>query len=232
MLNQKIFFKHHLGMGDAIVHNGMVRKYLKDHPATQIFIPSKFHNLKNVIYMYRDCPSISVLGFSGDKGMENYLKVAKFDKIISTHYSDNNPFDYDKYCDDLFYHIVEMSPAVKKTHFFVQRDSHIEAKVYDELVGSKGIIDYIFIHEKEGSSITINRDKLLPKLPIVIAESKYGIFELLKVIEMAKSVDLVSSCFLSLMTCKKYNERVFAHMYCDRQNLASYIIQQNIEVYL
>jgi len=28
MSNQKIFFKHHLGMGDAIVHNGMVRKYL------------------------------------------------------------------------------------------------------------------------------------------------------------------------------------------------------------
>jgi len=232
MLNQKIFFKHHLGMGDAIVHNGMVRKYLQEHPGIQIFIPSKIHNLKNVIYMYRDCPSISVLGFSDDGIMEQYLKITQFDKIISTHYSDNNPFDYDTYCDDLFYRIIQMSPAVKKTHFFVQRDSEIEAKVYDELVGSKGIIDYIFIHEKEESSILLNRDKLLPKLPIVIADSKYGIFELLKVIEMAKRVDLVSSSFLSLMTCKKYNERVFAHMYCDRQNLASYIIQQNIEVFL
>jgi hypothetical protein len=48
MLNQKIFFKHHLGMGDAIVHNGMVRKYLQDHPATQIFIPSKFENTEDM----------------------------------------------------------------------------------------------------------------------------------------------------------------------------------------
>ena len=66
-------------------------------------------------------------------------------------------------------------------------------------------------------------------LPIITADSKYGIFELLKVIEMAKSVNIISSSFLSLMMCKKYNENVIAHMYCDRQFISPYVNKHNIK---
>jgi hypothetical protein len=102
--------------------------------------------------------------------------------------------------------------------------------VFDELITSKGITDYLFLHEKPESGIIINRDKLDVNIPIITADPKYGIFELLKVIELAKSVNIISSSFLSLMMCKKYNQNVVAHMYCDRPYIAPYIKQQNIEV--
>ena len=38
MSNNKIFIKHHLGLGDCIVHNGMVRKFLNDYPDYEIWI--------------------------------------------------------------------------------------------------------------------------------------------------------------------------------------------------
>jgi len=69
-------------------------------------------------------------------------------------------------------------------------------------------------------------------LPIITADPKYGMFELLKVIENAKSVNIISSSFLSLMMCKKFNQNVVAHMYCDRPYISPYIKKHDIKVLL
>ena len=90
----------------------------------------------------------------------------------------------------------------------------------------------MFVHEKKDNQILIDRNKIGTDLPVVVAEPEYGIFELLKVIENAKSVHVVSSCFLSLFMCKKYNENFFAHMYCDRAFITPYIQQHEINVIL
>lgn len=39
MSTKKLFVKQHLGLGDNIVHNGMVRKISEDHPEYDIYIP-------------------------------------------------------------------------------------------------------------------------------------------------------------------------------------------------
>jgi hypothetical protein len=227
----KILVKHHLGMGDGIVHNGMIRKITEENPHSLIFTAAKPVNFKNTEYMFRDNPRIKVISVEGDGDLHHLEQTNKFDKVISSHFGDgNNPFDYEIYFDDAFYKKVGMDPKIKNEYFYVERDVELENKVFDELITSKGITEYIFVHEKKKLGVVINRDKLEPNLPIVTADVKYGIFQLLKVIEMAKSVNLISSSFLSLMTCKKYNQNTFAHMYCDRIELSPYIQQQNIVV--
>ena len=72
----------------------------------------------------------------------------------------------------------------------------------------------------------------LKLIRLFILDTKYGIFELLKVIEMAKSVNIISSSFLSLMMCKEYNKNVVAHMYCDRPHLSPYIKKHDIKILL
>jgi hypothetical protein len=226
----KIFVKHHLGMGDNIVHNGMIRKIAEDNPNSQVFTAAKHHNFKNTEYMFRDNPRIVVVSVDGDGEMHQLIRTQHFDKVISSHFCDGNPYHYETYFDNAFYMLVGMDPKIKTEYFYLERDIELENKVFEELITSKGITDYLFVHEKPESNIIINRDKLDANIPIITADPKYGIFELLKVIELAKSVNIISSSFLSLMMCKKYNQNVVAHMYCDRPYIAPYIKQQNIEV--
>ena len=230
--NNRIFVKHHLGMGDNIVHNGMIRKIAEDNPNSHVFTAAKHHNFKNTKYMFRDNPRIVVISVADDGEMYQLIRTQQFDRVISSHFSDGNPYHYETYFDDAFYKLVGMDPKIKNDYFYLERDVEIENRVFDELITSKGITDYLFVHEKPESNIIINRDKLEPNLPIITADPKYGMFELLKVIEMAKSVNLISSSFVSLMMCKKYNKNVIAHMYCDRPFIGPYIKKHDIEVLL
>ena len=229
MGDSKIFVKHHLGMGDNIVHNGMVRKISQDNPNSVIYVAAKKHNFKNVEFMYRDNPRIKVIDVNDDNDMYTQISNGNFDKVISSHFADGNPYLYNQYFDDAFYKTVNMDPSIKITHFYVERDLEIENRVFDELVTNKGITDYVFVHDKSDSDISINKNRIEEDLPIIKADTKYGIFELLKVIENAKSVNIISSSFLSLMLCKKYNENIVAHMYCDRGYITPYIKQHNIK---
>ena len=133
------------------------------------------------------------------------------------------------YFDDAFYMLVGMDPKIIQDYVHIERDYELEEKVYNELIVSKGIHDYHFVHEKNEENIRINRELLKPDYPIITAEPQYEMFSLLKVIENAKSVNIISSSFLSLMMCKKYNENVIAHMYCDRQFISPYVNKHNIK---
>lgn len=219
-------------MGDNIVHNGMIRKIAEDYPDHQIFTGSKPHNFENVKYMYRDDNNISVISCIDDGDLHNHVNFNNYDKVISTHFGDGCKYNYDIYFDDSFYLSADIDTEVKTKYFKLNRDEEIENKVYKELIEDRGITDYIFLHEKPQQRVLIDRDKLNSNLPIIFADTKYGIFELLKVIENAKSVHIISSSFLSLMMCKQYNKNTYAHMYCDRTHISPYIEKCGIKVIL
>lgn len=228
----KIFIKHHLGMGDNVVHNGMIRKISESYSDAEIFVASKHHNFNNVKYMFRDNPKINVLSVEGDGEMHDLVNKQNFDKIISSHFCNGTPYPYEKYFDDAFYMLVGMDPIIKTEYFYIDRDLVLENKIYKELISDRGIVDYVFVHEKPEQNIIINRNLLEKNLPVITAEPKYGMFELLTVIEKAKSVNIISSSFLSLMMCKKYNPKTIAHMYCDRPYISQYIKKHDIDVIL
>lgn len=219
-------------MGDNIVHNGMIRKIAKENPDCEIFTGSKDYYFDNVKYMYRDVPNINVISVVEDSGLQHHLRTNKYDQIISTHFGDRMPYQYERYFDNAFYMMVGVDPKVKIDYFHLERDADLEDKIYKKLITDKGFQDYVFVHEKKENRVLIDRSKIGTDLPVVVAEPEYGIFELLKVIENAKSVHVVSSCFLSLFMCKNYNKNFFAHMYCDRAHITPYIQQHGINVIL
>jgi hypothetical protein len=231
MLN-KIYIQHHLGLGDNIVHNGLIRKISFDNPNSDIYIPIKYHNYNNISFMFSDNNRIKINKVNDDFDVLNDIKNNNYDKVISTFLVGDFTIPYDKYFDDAFYIKANIDPSVKKEFFHIERDLKREEEVYNELITNKNINDYIFLHEKMDMNISIDRNKIRNDLPIVYAEKKYGIFELLTVMERAKECHLVSSSFLSLMLCNKYNENIYAHMYADRGELSEYIKKNNIEVIL
>jgi hypothetical protein len=231
MLN-KIYIQHHLGLGDNIVHNGMVRKICEDFKDYHINVPSKPNNYDNVCFMYRDITNVNVIIVNNDFEMNQHITHTQYDKIISSYLIDQNKYSYSKYYDDAFYLLAGYDPKIKTSHFYIERDIDEENRVFKELILDNNINDYIFIHEKKEEGIIIDRNKINNDLPIVYADKKYKTFSLLKVIESAKECHIISSSFLSLMMCYKYNENIYAHMYSDRTELTEYIKNNNIKVIL
>lgn len=230
MSTKKLFVKQHLGLGDNIVHNGMVRKISEDHPEYDIYIPAKLHNIDNVRFMYRDNQNIKVVEINNDTEMDTYILTNRFDKIISSFLIGQKTFNYSKDFDDAFYLMSGYDPKIKHDYFYLERDINEENRVYQELIDDNNISDYIFLHEKKDENITIDRDKINNDLPIIYADKKYKTFSLLKVIENAKECHIISSSFLSLLMCYKINNNVFAHMYSDRSELSDYVNKNGIKI--
>lgn len=228
---KKIFVKHHLGLGDCIIHNGMVRKIGEDNPDCEIYCASKPHNYKNIKFMFKDNSKINVLELDDDD-VNKHLSQNNYDKVISSHFDSGTLYPYETYGDDAFYLKAGFDPLIKNSYFYVERDYKREDDLYNKLTNEIGSKDYIFIHEKPEQDIVIDREKINLKLPIILAKPEYDFFDLLKIIENAKEVHVISSCFLSFFMAKKINPKTYAHMYCDRDYLSEMIRNNHIDVIL
>lgn len=223
---KKIFVKTHLGLGDNIVCNGMMRKLSEDYHGYEVHCASKTHNFENVKFMYRDNPNIHV-HMLDDMEVESHLMGNFYEQVFNCSASYD---EYILYGDDIFYKKIGMDPLVRKNKFYLDRDYNKEMLLYNKIIDEIGSEDFIFIHEKKDENILVNKNKINSNLPIVYAEKHYGIFELLTLIEKAKQVHIISSSFLSFFMTKKYNENTFAHMYADRKELINIVRKNNIEV--
>ena len=65
------YIYHHLGFGDHIICNGLVRHFKEIHGKVRVF--SKHHNFENVKYMYRDDKDIEVIGVAGDGEVNEFI---------------------------------------------------------------------------------------------------------------------------------------------------------------
>jgi hypothetical protein len=228
----KIFVRHHLGMGDHIAHNGLIRKVSEDYPNHNIYISSKEHNYENVKFMFRDNLKVNVLQMN-DHETNVHLESVKYDKIIDCSFSRGGSWlAYVNYGDDIFYKIGNYDPKIRKTHFFIQRDYDREIKLYEQIINDLGTEDYLFLHEKPNENILIDRKKINSNLPFFLAKKEYKFFDLLTTIEKAKEVHIISSSFLSYFMIQKLNDKTFAHMYADRNELSDFVKNNQIEIIL
>lgn len=75
---EEIYIYHHLGLGDHIICNSIVRNFCDSYDTVYLFV--KPHNYKNVEFMYRDLTNITLIkGY--DNFCENYIKRKNYIKI-------------------------------------------------------------------------------------------------------------------------------------------------------
>src|SRR5688572_13478577 len=58
-----LFIRPHLGLGDALILNALVRHFAERQPVT---FPCKTHNLPSVSFQFRDNPNIEVFPVADD----------------------------------------------------------------------------------------------------------------------------------------------------------------------
>lgn len=211
---------HHLGMGDMIVHNGLVRHiYKRDYRKYQtIYLLCYKHNAANVRRMYDDLKKFALLEIENEYQIGNGIDSFIGDKE-DFHLDQEGYTLYDQIGDDAFFLNKNYDKSLRK-QFKISRDSNIENEVYNNLIN--GVGEYIFIHDDAERGYKIPDDKL-PPFPRVRIPKSVALFDTLKIIENAKECHVISSAFVCLLqSMPSLNKNVTVHTSVRNPHLKNY----------
>ena len=204
-----VYIYHHLGLGDHIIANGMVRTIAKKYDKTFLFC--KPHNFKNVSFMYRDLSNLKIIAMD-DFGVQSFMTInpdenyiiaghSPFVKILN---SQNNKLRID----EIFYQLAGVPIENRWKEFYVERDLKREKEVFKEL-GLKEDQKFAFVHDDSKRRITKN----LPSMKIIRPDNpEYSLFNFLYTIENAEEIHCINSsfyCLINSIGIKK--ENMFLH---------------------
>ena len=194
---------HHLGLGDHIICNGLVRHIKKVEDEVYVFC--KPHNAKNIEYMYRDDSNIKVLSIGEDIDVNNYIKNNKISNdVIIVGFHNLYKSNYETF-DVAFYNSIDIPFSVRFHNFYVERDLELEQNIIKEL--NPNDEKYVFTHN-------VDITKVRNDLKIIENPTNYNIFNLISLIENAEEVHLMESSIKCLINSYKMEKpKFFYHNY-------------------
>lgn len=221
--DRPLFIRPHLGCGDALILNGLVRHFAANRP---VIFPAKHHNVDSVRFQFRDNPNIQVMPVTDDAEADRYaaqeqdvLRLGMFGK----------DFTFDRW-DECMYRQAGVPFDVRWSGFAYERE--LSTEFYPPLMGevttSKSA--YYFLHEDAKRNFVI-RDDLLPSMMGVEAERTPGtIFDYRMIIENATEIHVIDSVFLSLVeSIPTKAKRLVLHLYA-RPDAKPPTLRKNWEV--
>lgn len=202
------YIYHHLGLGDHIICNGLVRNIVKKGGDYSLFVYR--HNMESVKFMYRDLDNLSFIdtyddGFILEFIKSNNVSEDDFIRISLTGWSREITWDQNFY----FQHGVDFKERWDSFH--VVRDEIREKKLYDLLNPEDE--DFILIHNKGSDEIDrIDYFFIDDKFKKIYVESiTENIFDYLLLIERAKEIHCIQSSFHHLVDSFDLNSNLFFH---------------------
>ena len=184
---------HHLGLGDAIMLNGMVRHFAEKDDVC-IFIQKQHED--SVRFMYRDLTNIKIKLLNSTDAQEMWSQVEGQILPLATYKLPNQHWDFAtrgtlsemvNWAHSIYIQ-ADIPPKYMYSKFKVVRDRDSEIKYEHN--------DYVFIHDDVSRGMKIDtshtntyrvtRDRL---------DSNSNIFDYLTVIENASEVHCMDSCY-------------------------------------
>ena len=213
MLNSIYIFPH-LGLGDEICCNGIVRSYAETYD--KVFVFCKPNNTRNVMWMYRDLSNILIVPMNDNDVTQfmhtcpqnNYLIIGHSKLHEELRKDPNGRFD------QIFYKMANVPFEDKWNKFYLQRDLESEKDTYYNKLGLKDNEEFIFVHDDN------ERPMLQSKLPkgikIIKPDRKdISIFDFLYTIEKSKQIHVIDSSFFNLIDCiqLRNDDNLYFHKY-------------------
>jgi hypothetical protein len=208
------YIYHHLGLGDHIICNGLVRSLIEKDQQYKLFVKSR--NLKSVSFMYRDLHNLSFLT-SDDNDMDStvnfYIKeqeIKNCDVIKAGFYKHPESKEFD----DSFYLQNDLPFEYRWSKFFFERDIESEKNIFNNFGVTEG--NYIFIHDDSDRGININESFILNKSLKVVRPIKGltdNIFDYCYLMENSKEAHFIDSSFRLLFDSLQINnDDIFYHL--------------------
>lgn len=198
----------HLGMGDHLITNGLIRTLIKEDEKYTIFVKPEYIN--SIEFMFRDLPNIKLLEGSADSALDFLRKnnVNNSDIIYAGFYWVDR---YGSTFEENFYLQNNVPFENKWSKFYVDRDNKREDGLFEKYNINE---PYIFVHQDKDRNFIINKHKL-PNLRIIETDFSYtdNIFDYCKIIEKSESVHCIESSFLLLCDLMRLNDKTYLHSY-------------------
>ncbi len=197
------YIYHHLGLGDHLICNGLVREIINE--TENYYVLCKPHYANAVSFMYRDLKNIKVI-----EGYDDYI----YRNNLTNQTIFINLNNYEKYdsFEKCFYGNFNLDFNKKYTSFYVQRDEDKENMLYEKFNINE---DYIFLHDDASRSFNINLEKIPSNIRIIKPTIGLtdNIFDYIKLIKNAKEVHCIDSSFLHLSDILELNKNLYYHVY-------------------
>lgn len=187
---------HHLGLGDHIDCNGLIRHLLKNTDYDYLELFTKKHYAKMISFMYRDDERVKVIPIEGNE----YLAVKEYAENQSDFHfmrvgHEFYKHDDSKNCWEIFYEQLNLPLNVKFDDFYIESDTEEEDRVFNKLNPSGE--DFIFVHDEssEGKVDLNHRNDMI----VVGNDVTENVFHFRKLIKEAKEIHLIESSFKSIV---------------------------------
>jgi hypothetical protein len=209
------YIYHHLGLGDHIICNGIVRHYKEIHNTITVFC--KPHYFTNVEYMYRDDDNIIVLPIGEDFDVHNYINQNNLHSNLIIVGFDKLRFDNSKTFDEGFYNTINLPFSFRFSKFKFERNNEKELEVYNELNPNNE--SYIYVHDDKERGFEIDRSKINNNLKIIENDKRFLMFDMLKIIENATEVHSMQTGMKDLINSYKFDKpKFYLHWYVRPYN--------------
>lgn len=199
-----LFVHHHLGMGDHIICNGLVRTLLNDAKFyTDVYVFAKERNAKRVVRMFDDDSRIHVIPIPGDQN-----EIGFVNSIIANHGIMNfvrcgfgavdnlQLMGLAKEFDEALYLSAGLPYEKRWSAFRIRRDAVEEGRVYRKLnpSGEK----YMFVHDDPSRGIVFTPSN--PHgLKVIKNDPSEDIFDMCMILENAEEIHCMESSFRCLI---------------------------------
>lgn len=183
----RLYLNWHLGMGDAIICNGMVRELRKKYD--EITVPCYKHNEASVKFMFSDDPNIKIAVVANDWDAKDYGNVHfASDEVLGIGCKSKEPLDFARWDAD-FYRQAGVPFERRWDSFHLARCAG-ETEPWST--------KYTFIHDDSSRGFCIDSSKV-GNLPMTMRPFRLAhIFLWRKCIEEANEIHCIDSSFLSL----------------------------------
>lgn len=178
---KSIFLAWHLGLGDAIICNGLVRELADRYD--RVTVPAKHEKLLSVFWMLSDLVNVFVVPVNDDAEM---LGLAKRENWLGLGLHSKRGLVDRQHWDRQFYEDAGVPFEYRWTRFATPP---IKTGPKHETV------EYAFVHQEPHYPMVAIR---LPGMQIYVPPKPPHIFWNMEVLMYATEIHVVNSCFLSL----------------------------------
>ena len=163
-----IYIHHHLGLGDHIICNGLVRELVKNDSSC---LYAKHTNANTVRLMYRDLLNLSIIGVNNDEEITNPMALRiGFDYILKAR-------EKNLTWDQAFYHQCGIDFNKRWDSFFIKRDYEREQDLYKKL--NPLDLPFSLVHSKGSDGIERVKEEYVSKKILKIKKANFFLLNLM-----------------------------------------------------
>jgi len=202
-----LYVHHHLGLGDHIICNGLVRCLMKTINPKDVWLVVKNKNLNNIKRMYSDQENIKYVPVEEDSNF--YYMPFDWQKMrlvrVGFEHCRNSDFDVS------FYDSVGIPFSERWSSWYCPRDRDAEAELIDEL---KLPEKFALVHDVSSvGKFDLSLPQDLPIVRVSKMKSEKSMFDWIGVIERATEIHCIDSSFIHLVnSVDSVTDRLFYHL--------------------